>query len=114
MSDLEAAFQDMRSRERLEVTCDVHVSDQHTGRELGRLVNYNEQGIMVTGVTPIEENSVFQLKLVFGDPTAPETIELGVESLWSHSNSDQTWFWTGFYIIDISPESMDRLKILVG
>lgn len=114
MTDLEAAFKDMRSRDRIEVTRTVNVTDQQTGRILGRLVNFSEQGIMVMSVNAIEENSVFQVNLVIDGPESVATIEIGVESLWSHSNSDQTRFWTGFYIIDISPESAEQLHTLLG
>jgi hypothetical protein len=114
MSDLEAAFRDMRSRDRVEVTHTVNVTDQRTGRILGQLVNFSEQGIMVMSEDAIEENSVFQVNLVINEPASTATIEIGVESLWSNSNSDQTRFWTGFYIIDISPESAEKLHTLLG
>ncbi len=114
MSDLEAAFKDMRGRDRVEVTRTVNVTDQRTGRMLGQLVNFSEQGIMVMSMHAIEENCVFQVSLVLGESTPSTSIEIGVESLWSHSNSDHTQFWTGFYIIDISPESVEELHTLLG
>jgi hypothetical protein len=114
MSDLEAAFKDMRSRDRVEVTRTVNVIDQRTGRILGQLVNFSEQGIMVMSMDALEENCVFQVTLVLGESTSSTSIEIGVESLWSHSNSDHTQFWTGFYIIDISQESAELLHNLLG
>jgi hypothetical protein len=114
MNEIDIAFKDMRAHERIDVKKVVSVKDLLSGRELGRLVNYSEQGIMVAGTQPIEENRVFQLSLVVENTASPQTIELGVESLWSNTNHDHTCYWTGFYIIDISPESLSRLSTLLG
>jgi PilZ domain len=114
MNEIDTAFRDMRSHDRFEVKSVVHVTDLLSGRELGRLVNYSEQGIMIVGTQAIAENSVFQLSLALENATSPQTIELGVESLWSNTNHEHTCYWTGFYIIDISPESLTRLTTLLG
>jgi PilZ domain len=114
MRDTDSAFREMRSHERFEVSRVVHVTDLHTGHELGQLVNYSEQGIMIVGTQPVAENSVFQLSLLLEDADASQSIELGVESLWSNSTQDRSCCWTGFYIIDISEESQARLTTLLG
>ena len=113
MNEPEIALREMRSQERIEVRRRVRVLDQQTGRILGNLVNYSEDGMMIMGSCPIDENRIFQVQLVFGDPsTVP--IELGIESLWTQSNPDQGCHWTGFYIIDISPQARLRMDELNG
>lgn len=111
MNKPEITFREMRSQERIEVRSNIQVLDQQTGRTLGNLVNYSEDGMMITGSCPIEENRIFQVELVFGDPSTPP-IELGIESLWTQSNPELERHWTGFYIIGISPEARRRLEAL--
>ena len=99
--------EEMRKSERIDVTEVVRVIDKPSGEEIGQLVNISEEGIMIMGSQPIAENSIMQLSLVYGD--APE-MSIGVESLWSQSGSEDTNYWTGFYIIDISEEDQQRIR----
>jgi hypothetical protein len=114
MNDLEAAFLELRSQDRHEVTRIVNVTDLLSGLHLGQLVNYSDQGIMVMSTAPIEESSVFQISLDFIEASATVSIDLGVESLWTQQSNDRTCYWTGFYIIDISPESQQQLHSLLS
>lgn len=113
MSTEKQSFSDTRKHERIEVSRSIIASDRHTGREIGQLVNFNDEGIMLMGTEPIAENNVLQLLL---SPTsssdADEPIHLGVESLWSQSNDDKSRYWTGFIIIDISEQDLERLHTL--
>jgi hypothetical protein len=113
MNKPEHAFHEMRGQERIEVRRSVLVLDQQTGSTLGNLVNYSEDGMMIMGVCPVEENRIFQVELVFGESSTPP-IELGIESLWTQASPDQGRHWTGFYIIDISPEARRRMEELNG
>lgn len=102
---------EMRKSERIDVTDVVRVIDKPTGQEIGQLVNISEEGIMIMGSQPIAENSIMQLSLVFGSESNPQSdISIGVESLWSQSGSEDTNYWTGFYIIDISEQDQQRIR----
>ena len=113
MNKPESIFPEMRSQERIEVRRNVRVLDQRTGSELGSLVNYSEDGMMIMGSCPIDENRIYQVRLEFGD-TSTLPIELGIESLWTQANPEQDCHWTGFYIIDISPQARRRMEELNG
>jgi hypothetical protein len=90
-------------------------TDRQTGREIGQLVNFSEEGILLMGKDPIAEHSVLQLSLSFESAKSDEdAIQLGVESLWSHANDDNSRHWTGFSIIDISDQNLERLRTMTG
>jgi hypothetical protein len=115
MSGVESSIQEMRSHSRTEVSEVIRVLDRQTGTDLGRLVNISEEGFMLLGSQPVSENSVLQLSLEFEsgeNKTSP--ILIGVENLWCHSSNDQTQYWAGFYIIDISDEDLERVRHLTG
>lgn len=104
---------DTRKHDRVEVSRPISVSDRQTGRVLGQLVNFSDEGIMLMGSEPIAENAVLQLSLSF-DPAAGEEqpLHLGVECLWSHAGDDRSSYWSGFFIIDISEQELERLHAL--
>ena len=115
MSGLEKSIQEMRSHNRAEVSEVIRVLDRQTGTDLGRLVNISDEGFMLLGSQPVATDNIFQLSLEFEsatDNTSP--ILIGVESLWCHSSNDQTQYWAGFYIIDISDEDLERVRHLTG
>jgi len=111
MSSFENSIQEMRVRNRVEVSEVIHVTDRQTGETLGQLVNISEEGFMLLGTQAVTEDNIFQLSLEFdneSDNTSP--ILIGVESLWCHASDDQTQFWSGYYIIDISDEDLERVR----
>ena len=111
MSANDTAISEMRKKDRIDVTEVVMVIDRPTGKPIGQLVNISEEGIMIMGSQPIEENCILQLTLTFDNTVnAKPEINIGVESLWSHTGSDQAQFWTGFYIIDISEQDLARIR----
>ena len=113
MSSFENSIQEMRGRNRVEVSEVIHVTDRQTGESLGQLVNISEEGFMLLGKQAVSEDSIFQLSLEFdNDSGSSSPIQIGVESLWCHASDDQTQFWSGFYIIDISDEDLERVRRL--
>ena len=113
MSSFENSIQEMRGRNRVEVSEVIYVTDRQTGESLGQLVNISEEGFMLLGKQAVSEDSIFQLSLEFdNDSGSSSPIQIGVESLWCHESDDQTQFWSGFYIIDISDEDLERVRRL--
>jgi len=115
MSGIENSIEEMRGHSRVEVSEVIRVIDRQTGSELGRLVNISEEGFMLLGSQPVSEDSILQLSLKFASGTnAASPILIGAESLWCHASNDQTQYWAGFYIIDISDEDLVRVRHLTG
>jgi hypothetical protein len=111
MSAKDKAVQEMRKSERIDVTDIVRIIDKPTGRDIGQLVNISEDGIMILGTQAIAENSIMQLSLVFDSESGrTPDINVGVESLWSHSGTEGSGHWTGFYIIDVSDQDRERIR----
>jgi hypothetical protein len=108
MSTSNTRTDDMRRNQRFQVSHVIRAVNRQTGNEVGRIVNISADGIMLLGDRPIEENSILELILSFGD-RGTDTIALGVENLWCHSNDDHSQFWSGYCIIDISQQDMERL-----
>lgn len=70
---------------------------------------------MLMSATPQPINRVLQLRLDFPEAIAGrEDLELGAESLWTELSNDQRSYWSGFAIIDISPEDKVRLAQLIN
>ena len=113
MSTIENSIQEMRGHDRIEVSEVIQVTDRQTGEVLGQLVNISEEGFMLLGAKPVAEDNIFQLSLDFeAESENTDPILIGVESLWCHASGDQTQFWSGFYIIDISDKDLERVRNL--
>jgi hypothetical protein len=115
MSAFENSFQEMRGHDRVEISEVIRVTDTQTGSVLGQLVNISEEGFMLLGTQAVPEDNIFQLSLEFQtEDSDAGPVLIGVESLWCHASSDQTQYWSGFYIIDISDVDLERVKHLTG
>jgi hypothetical protein len=115
MSINKQTFPEMRKHDRVEVSRSITATDRQTGVEIGQLVNFSDEGIMIMGSESVAENRVLQLSLSFESETENEgPIHIGVESLWGHASDDNSCHWTGFFIIDISDHDLERLHALTG
>jgi hypothetical protein len=115
MSTNKQAFSDLRKHERVEVSRPITATDRHTGNVIGQLVNFSDSGIMLMSSKPVAADCVRQLSLsVDSGKGQEEPIHLGVESLWSHASDDNSCHWTGFIIIDISEQNLERLHALIS
>jgi hypothetical protein len=115
MSAFENSFQEMRGHDRVEISEVIRVTDTQTGLVLGQLVNISEEGFMLLGTQAVAEDNIFQLSLEFQtEDSDAGPVLIGVESLWCHASSDQTQYWSGFYIIDISDVDLERVKHMTG
>jgi hypothetical protein len=115
MQSNQKSVKDMRKNERFDVTDVVRIIDKPSGRDIGQLVNISEDGIMMHGTQPIPENSIMQLALVFDcESGSTPDINIGVESLWSQTSSEDSNHWTGFFIIDISEQDQERIRNMIS
>jgi hypothetical protein len=107
-------MQEKRKLPRTDADANIHVHDVNTGRQLGRMVNLSDEGMMLIGREPVERNLVFQLELALESPhRGHKNLHCGVESLWSSKADQSGHYWTGFRIIDISLEAAEIIDSLV-
>lgn len=93
----------------------IRATDLNTGRELGRVVNLNSEGIMLLAASPVESNLVYQLELRLNTPHQGHgSLQLGVESMWCSSANEPGHYWAGFRTIDISLTTIELIESLIS
>lgn len=89
----------------------LEISDHHTGASLGQVVNITTEGLLLISRAPIAIDAVFQMDMHLTEP--PNTTSFGATALWSSPARQEGCFWTGFHIIDISPEVRQTIDQMV-
>lgn len=103
-----------RELERHTINGDVDVYDNLRDQYIGRLVNVHIQGLMIVGDIAMEEDRLYTLDLHLPEPVNSQTvIQLGADCLWARDADLSGKHWTGFSIIDASPQATESIRILV-
>ena len=105
---------EQRRQRRVTIPEHPQILDAHSGNILGQLVNLSIAGLMAMSPRCINCGTVYQVRipLLVGDQSVE--IQLGIESLWSEDANESGSHWTGFQIIDISPEHQKILNSVAG
>lgn len=108
------AHSEQRRKNRVTIPEHPQILDAHSGKVLGELVNLSADGLMLVSQDCISGGTVCQMRipLVRGDRKVE--ILVGAESLWCDDANSSGSFWTGFQIIDISPEDQEIVNTVVG
>lgn len=103
-----------RALERHGIDGDVDVYDSLRDIYLGRLVNIHGKGLMIMGDVLLEEDKLYKLDLNLPTATNDRTsIHIGVDCLWTRNADHNGKHWTGFSIIDLSPQAAEDIRLLV-
>lgn len=103
-----------RELERHGIDGDVDVYDSLRDIYLGRLVNIHAKGLMIIGDVPLEEDKLYKLDLNLPKSASDRTsIHIGVDCLWTRNADHDDKHWTGFSIIDLSPQAAEDVRLLV-
>ncbi|MEH6466207.1 MAG: PilZ domain-containing protein [Porticoccus sp.] len=104
-----------RSLPRHKLGAQVEVVNQSTGVTLGVLVDIHLEGFMLMGSEQLKPEHLYQIKLrADGLDGNLESIELGVDCLWTRAMAQGDRFWTGCRIIDVSPVEREKLAQLIS
>lgn len=104
-----------RELERHSINGEVAVYDCLRDLYIGRLVNIHTQGLMIMGDIPLEEDKLYTLDLHLPEPISNQTIiQLGIDCLWARDADMAGKYWIGCAIIDVSPQSTEAIRELVG
>lgn len=102
---------DNRRKPRKQPNHVIEIHDILSGSILGQLANITTEGLMLIGPEPIPPGTLYQLRMPLLEPTnGISAIDFGVESLWHQSAGNSDRHWTGFQIIDISPENSAAIE----
>lgn len=104
-----------RELERHVINGDVDIYDSLRDLYVGRLVNIHEQGLMIMGEFPLEEDKIYTLDLHVPMPINNQSvIQLGVDCLWTREADLSGKYWMGCAIIDASSQSIETIRLLVA
>ncbi|RYY04400.1 MAG: PilZ domain-containing protein [Gammaproteobacteria bacterium] len=113
MSDLSSQNYD-RALQRHTLGGDVDVYDSLRDVYLGRLVNIHTQGLMLVGDVPLEEDRLYELDMHLPNDTSTKVVvRIGVDCLWTRSADQNGKHWTGFTIIDLTPQAAEEIHKLI-
>lgn len=105
---------EQRRKHRVTIPEHPHVYDAHSGDIIGELVNLSSDGMMLASCNQFDYGSVRQLRIPLIKGEQIVDIRVGAESLWCEDANDSGTFWTGFQIIDISPQDQLILDSVIG
>ncbi len=113
-ANAEADRPEQRRQKRVIIPEHPQILDAHSGEILGQLVNLSVDGLMAMGPRCIACGTICQLRIPLMKGEQELELRIGVESLWCEDANDSGSHWTGFHIIDISPEHQELLNSVVG
>ncbi|MCL7713096.1 PilZ domain-containing protein [Stenotrophomonas mori] len=102
---------DTRRMPRLQVSGAVAVTDQMTGRTLGRLGNVSETGLLLLAAEPLTDDALYQLQFAIPDDDGrPQPLDVGVHLLWREPAQAPGHAWVGFRFLTLAPAGRERLR----
>jgi hypothetical protein len=69
---------------------------------------------MLVGDVPLEEDRLYELDMHIPDEqNGKQVLRVGVDCLWTRAADQNGKHWTGFSIIDLTPQAMDEIHQLI-
>ncbi|HHJ14826.1 MAG TPA: PilZ domain-containing protein [Gammaproteobacteria bacterium] len=103
---------DQRRQARVSLPEQPDVLDVHSQELVGRLVNISWEGMMLMGVKQVPAGSLLQVSFPLQVDGKIVRIRAGLEAIWCNCGENGTC-WSGFQIIDISPEDQEIIGRLI-
>ena len=99
-----------RAYDRFSPQSTIQIIDKLDGTALGVLINISKGGFMMLseGICP-EAGEIRQVQLIDHESGNPD-ISVGAICLWCDDANARHSYWSGFQIIDISPEDQEKLN----
>jgi hypothetical protein len=104
---------EQRRKRRVPIADYLEVTDTHSGKILGQLVNLSVDGLMLMGPCCITPGTIYQLTIPLQTDPGAEPLLVGAESLWCHDANESGSYWSGFQIIDVAPQHREILTGIV-
>lgn len=111
----QALSEQHRKLERRELGTAILIRNSMSGDSIGELVNLTVEGLMIISDQEMSTNSIFQFSLEVPDGANNTTsVELGVDCLWSRPAENFNRHWSGYQIIDASPDALKTIDRLIS
>lgn len=103
-----------RRLERKELNATIGVRNVITNDVIGELVNLTIEGLMIISDREMDTNSIFQFQLLLPEAiNGSDTLDIGVDCLWCRGAENFDRYWSGYQIIDASPEAVAAIETLL-
>jgi hypothetical protein len=104
-----------RKLQRQELNTTILIRNSMTRELVGELVNITVEGLMIISDQEMSTNSIFQFSLELPEAiNGQSSIDLGVDCLWSRSAENFNRHWSGYQIIDASPDALVTIDALIS
>lgn len=104
-----------RKHQRQELNTTILIRNAMSRELIGELVNITVEGLMIISDQEMSTNSIFQFSLELPEAiNGASHIDLGVDCLWSRSAENVNRHWSGYQIIDASPEALAAIDALIS
>ncbi len=107
--------EDFRRLKRRKTSAEIRVLDCMTQKVIGCVVDLSESGMMLTTISDITTDGLYQFELFFTESANDKkTIRVGAHELWSVPNNQSGQIEVGFRFIDIAPIDRAWLRVWVS
>ena len=104
-----------RKQERYVPSTLIEAINTVTEQQLGTVANISLGGFLLTSQEDdIPEGAIYQLRLQAQDGQTGVNLNLGAICLWHSEASSPGSYWSGFQILDISPQEEQALKSYIA
>lgn len=100
---------EFRRAQRQRVRGTILVTDAMTDREVGRIGNLSESGMLLIAHAPMVDDALYQLRFSVGHG-GTGTIEAGAHLLWQDRASAPGQTWAGFRFITMLDSQLHQLR----
>ena len=103
-----------RAYDRFSPQSTIQIIDKLSGTALGVLINISKAGFMMLseGNCP-EAGEIHQVQIIDHENGTPD-FSVGATCLWNDEANARHSYWSGFQIIDISPEDQEKLDSYIA
>jgi hypothetical protein len=106
---------DKRRLKRRHLIYYLRVFDQKSGQLIGHLVDITPEGLMLVSESPIENNKIFNLRMVLpAEILMKENILFEAISIWCKKDINPDFYATGFRTILANQADMDLVERLIN
>lgn len=102
---------EFRRRPRRALTQTILVTDTMTGRDVGRIGNLSETGMLLIANVPLVVDALYQFgfELTWEDGKTA-AFEIGARLLWLDPSASADRVWTGFRFLAIPADQIESLR----